>query len=52
MKELELKRLEKELKLFKKQYSFFSYWNLNHLIKLFKYFLKKNNKKHLSFLVK
>ena len=41
MKELELKRLEKELKLFKKQYSFFSYWNLNHLIKLFNAFSKE-----------
>ena len=41
MKELELKRLEKELRLFKKQYSFFSYWNLNHLIKLFNAFSKE-----------
>ena len=41
MKELELKRLEKELRLFKRQYPFFSYWNLNHLIKLFNAFSKE-----------
>ena len=41
MKELELKRLEKDLKLFKIHYPFFSFWSLNHLIKLFNGFSKE-----------
>ena len=35
IRELEEKRLEKELKQFKIDFSFFKFWTLNHLIKLF-----------------
>ena len=35
IKELELKRLEKDLKIFKGNYPFFSHWNLNNLMRLF-----------------
>ena len=41
IKELELKRIEIDLKSFKVKYPFFLYWNFNHLIKLLNLFKKE-----------
>jgi CRP-like cAMP-binding protein len=41
IKELELKRLEKDLKIFKGNYPSFSHWNLNNLMRLFHLFSKE-----------
>ena len=41
IKELELKRIELDLKSFKVNYPFFLYWNINHLIKLLNFIQKE-----------